>query len=308
MGKVLSALLVVVALVAAGLYAGYVQVEPDEKAIVLRLGRFNRSLEPGPAFFIPFIEKIERARVTIEREEFGYRAAADESSDEERPEERRMLTGDTNLVDVGFAGVWRITDLSEYRLRVKDVPGLIQSNAQAVMRAVVAGQTIDEILTTAKGPTETQTRQQMQAALDTYRAGVTIDAVELRRVLPPEEVREAFRDVTSAEQEKSRLILEAQAYAESVVPVAKGEAEAILNHARSYRERRVLASRGQADRFNSLLVEYQKAPGVTRERLYLETLEEILPGMEKIIIDSKHADRVLPYLPITPGQRVERVK
>ena len=308
MGKVLSALRVVVALVAAGLYAGYVQVEPDEKAIVLRLGRFNRSLEPGPALFIPFIEKIERARVTIEREECGYRAAADESSDEERPEERRMLTGDTNLVDVGFAVVWRITDLSEYRLRVKDVPGLIQSNAQAVMRAVVAGQTIDEILTTAKGPTETQTRQQMQAALDTYRAGVTIDAVELRRVLPPEEVREAFRDVTSAEQEKSRLILEAQAYAESVVPVAKGEAEAILNHARSYRERRVLASRGQADRFNSLLVEYQKAPGVTRERLYLETLEEILPGMEKIIIDSKHADRVLPYLPITPGQRVERVK
>lgn len=308
MGKVLSALLVVAALVAAGLYAGYVQVEPDEKAIVLRLGRFNRSLEPGPALFIPFVEKIERARVTIEREEFGYRAAADESSDEERPEERRMLTGDTNLVDVGFAVVWRITDLSEYRLRVKDVPGLIQSNAQAVMRAVVAGQTIDEILTTAKGPTETQTRQQMQAALDTYRAGVTIDAVELRRVLPPEEVREAFRDVTSAEQEKSRLILEAQAYAESVVPVAKGEAEAILNQARSYRERRVLASRGQADRFNSLLVEYQKAPGVTRERLYLETLEEILPGMEKIIIDSKHADRVLPYLAITPGQRVERVK
>lgn len=286
-------------------YFGYVQVEPDEKAIVLRLGRFHRSLDPGPAFHWPFFEKVERARVTIEREEFGYRASGGEGGDEERPEERRMLTGDTNLVDVEFAVVWRITELSKYRLRVKDVPGLIRANAQASMRAVVAQQSIDEILTTAKGSIEDLARESIQAALDGYQAGVSIDAIELRRVLPPEQVRESFRDVTSAEQEKSRLVLEAQAYAESVVPVAKGEAEALLNQAKSYFERRVMASRGEAERFNALLVEYAKAPNVTRERLYLETLEAVLPGMEKIIIDSKYADRVLPYLPLGPGQRVE---
>ena len=305
MGKVLRSflgLVLVVVLVGAAGYSGYVQIEPDEKAIVLRLGRYARPLEPGPAFFIPFLEKVERARVTIEREEFGYSVANDDLESEERPEEKRMLTGDTNLVDVEFAVVWRIGELSQFRLRVKEVPTLIRAVAQASMRAVVARQSIDEILTTAKGPIESQTREQMQTILDGYSAGVSVDAIELRRVLPPQEVREAFRDVTSAEQEKSRLILEAQAYAESIVPRARGEAEALLNQARSYEERRVLASRGEAERFNALLVEYQKAPEVTRERLYIETLEAILPGMEKIIIDGDHADRVLPYLTIPPGR------
>jgi membrane protease subunit HflK len=294
---------VVLALLAgAFLYvsSGYFQLDPDEEAVVLRLGRYHRTVGPGPHFHLRFLEHVERQRVIEHREEFGFVTVQAESPQqyEERPSEKRMLTGDTNVVDVEFVVVWQIVDLADYSFNTERVPQLIRDVAQASMREVVAQRPIDGVLTSDKGAIAESAKQLMQRSLDGYGAGVEIQKVQLQEVEPPEEVKAAFREVISAEQDKERLILEARGYADQVVPEARGQAEALVNGAEAYKQTRILEAQGEAARFNALLTEYEKAPGVTRERLYIETLERILPGMEKIIVEEGHADRVLPYLPL----------
>ncbi len=289
----------------AGVFAlylslGYFQVEPDEQAVVLRFGSPVRIADPGPHFHLLFLESVERERLIVEREEFGFRtiAASSPQQYEDRPDESRMLTGDSNVVSVQFVVQWQISDLSDYRFNAARVPSLIRDAAQASLRDVVSQRPIDDVLTTAKGPIALEARTLMQSVLDGYGSGVKVLMVQLQEVEPPEDVQAAFRDVISAEQDKERLTLEAQGYADQVVPVARGEAEAAVNAAKAYKATRVLEAQGEASRFNALLVEYQRAPRVTRDRLYIETLEEILPGMQKVIVEEGGADRVLPYLPV----------
>lgn len=295
-----AGLLGLLVLGAAYLALGYVQVEPDEQVAVLRLGRYARTLGPGPAWHALWIDKLERHRITVTREEFGFRTISAEPPQEYRdaPEERRMLTGDEKLVDVQFVLQYQIRDLAAYLFNVTEVPAVVRDVAQAAIRDVVAQRPIDGILTVDKGLIEIQTRDRIQALLDAYGAGVEIQSVQLQEVEPPEEVKEAFRDVVGAEQDRERLILEAHGYADQVVPRARGEAQELINQAQGYKESLVLEAQGAADRFSALLVEYRKAPEVTRERLYLETLEEILPRMEKVIVEEGQSDRVLPYLPV----------
>jgi membrane protease subunit HflK len=165
------------------------------------------------------------------------------------------------------------------------------------VRAVVARNPVDLVLT-QRGPIQDEIRLQLQALLDRYGAGVHVQSVQLQDVDPPAAVREAFADVTSAAQDRESAVLEAQGYADKVVPQARGRAEEVLNQARAYREQRILESQGQVAKFSALLVEYQRAPAVTRERLYLETMEAILPGMDKMIVEEGSTDRVVPYLPL----------
>ena len=253
---------------AAGIYMafGYFQVEPDEEVVVLQLGRYSRTLGKGPH--------------------------------EDRPEERMMLTGDTNLVDVQFVVRYRISKLSDYLFNVSDPEGVIRDAAQAAIREVVAQRPIDEVLTEARTAISLETGDTLQAILDGYGLGVRILEIQLQEVEPPDTVKEAFRDVASAQQDRERAVLEAQGYRDQVVPRARGAKEAAINEAKGYRERRILQAQGEAERFSALLAEYRKAPGVTRERLYLETLERILPGMDKVIIEGGTGDNVLPYLPL----------
>ena len=295
-----GAVLSVAGAIGVYLFLGYYQVEPDERAIVLRFGRLVDTVGPGPHFRLLFIESVERERLIVEREEFGFRtvAAASPQEYEDRPTESRMLTGDSNIVDVQFVVQWQISDIADYRFNAAQVPRLIRDAAQSSLRDIVSQRPIDDVLTTAKGPIALEAKTLMQTVLDSYGAGVDVLMVQLQEVEPPEDVQAAFRDVISAEQDKERLILEARGYADQVVPLARGEAEASINAAEAYKATRVLEALGEAARFNLLLVEYKRAPRVTRDRLYIETIEEILPGMQKVIVEEGGADRVLPYLPV----------
>lgn len=309
--KLLGRSLVLLAVVAVlFVYAsfGFFEVAPDEQAVVLRLGRYARTLGPGLQWHAVGIEQAERRRVTVTlEEEFGYRTIEPGPPPvyEEQPNEKSMLSGDTNVVNVEFALQYRIADLSRYLFEVTEVRQVVRDVSEAVMREVVAQRPIDDVLTEVKGPIEDEAERLIQQVLDRYGAGVTIQNVRLQDVEPPDEVKAAFADVVSAEQDRERLILEAQGYADEIVPKARGAAQAMLNQAEAYHESKVLRARGEAERFKSLLVEYRKAPDVTRERLYLETLEEILPSMDKVIIEQDQGERVLPYLPLGRRGRQE---
>jgi len=296
-----------IVILAAGLalwaFRGFYDVAPDEQAIVLRLGRYDRTVDPGQFHWhAPGLETVLKQRVTTTlREEFGYRtkSPAQGAEVEEHPEEKRMLTSDENLVDVDFVVQYRISDLRDYLLnsRPEEREPVIRDAARAVVRAAVAQNPIDQVLT-ARGLIQDAAREQLQATLDGYRAGVRIENIQLQDVEAPEPVREAFADVASAQQDRERAVLEAQGYADKVVPEARGRSEETLNLAHAYHEKRILEAQGETEGFRAVLGEYKKAPEVTRQRLYLETLEAILPKMDKVILEKGTSDQLLPYLPL----------
>jgi membrane protease subunit HflK len=279
--KLLKRLLYVVValgLVAAYLVGGVFEVAPDEEAAVLRLGRYVRTLGPGLHWRALVLEKIEKRVVTVtQREEFGYRTVdpGPPPKYEDVLEEQRTLT-----------------------VRVATPKVVIRDVAEASVREIVARRPVDDALTKSRALVALEAQERIQETLDRYGVGVKVQSVQLQDVEPPDQVKAAFAEVNSADQDRERLILEARGYAAEVVPRARGEAEEVLNQARGYRESRVLRSRGEASRFTQLLEEYRKAPEVTRERLYLETLEEVLPRVEIVIIEGAPGESVLPYLPL----------
>lgn len=301
-------LLILAAGLALWAFQGFYDVAPDEQAIVLSLGRYSRTVDPGVfRWHAPGIETVLKQRVTTTlREEFGYRSkpGAQGAEVEEHPEEKVMLTSDENLVDVDFVVQYRIGDPRDYLLNLR--PGereaVLRDAARAVVRAVVAQNTVDQVLT-ARGLIQDTARLQLQAALDGYGAGVRVENIQLQDVEAPEAVREAFADVASAQQDRERAVLEAQGYTDKVVPEARGRSEEAVNLAHAYHERRILEAQGETEGFRAVLGEYKKAPEVTRQRLYLETLEAILPRMDKVILETGATDKLLPYLPL--GRRLE---
>jgi membrane protease subunit HflK len=307
--RFLARLLVPLALLgalAAWFASGWFEVAPDEEAVVLRLGRLSRTVGPGLHWHARFVERVEARAVTATlQEEFGYRTVdpGPPPKYQDQPDEKRMLSGDANLVNVEFVVQYRISNLADHLFRVADPTTVLRDVAQSAMREVVGQRPIDDVLEATKGPIEAEARDRMQATLDDYGAGVQVLSVRLQDVVPPEEVREAFADVAGASQDRERMILDAQGYADQVLPVARGEASERTAQARAHRESAVLEAQGAAERFSALLVEYEKAPAITRERLWLETVEAILPGMEKVIVEEGGADRVLPYLPLGRAQR-----
>jgi membrane protease subunit HflK len=216
-----------------------------------------------------------------------------------------MLTGDQNLVDVQFVVQYRIESLRDYVFNLREPAALLRDVAQASMREVVGRHPVQDALTERKASIEREALERLQALLERYGAGIDVQSVQLQDVEVPDPVKEAFRDVVSAEQDRARLILEAEVYTEQIVPRARGEAEALVNEATGYRDQQVLRAQGEATRFEALLVEYRKAPEVTRERLYIEALEQVLPRMEKVIVEEGLGGQLLPYLPLGPRSRAE---
>jgi modulator of FtsH protease HflK len=214
------------------------------------------------------------------------------------PEESLMLTGDENIVDVDFVVFWRIKDAQHYLFNIQNPEITVKEVAESAMREVVGQNNIQPILTEARQKTEQAVQKLMQDVLDFYGSGVRIDQVQLQKVDPPSQVIDAFRDVQAARADKERLQNEAFAYANRIVPEARGEAERILQAARAYKEQTVAEATGQTARFLKVYEEYKKAPEVTRKRMYLETMERILGGTDKIILDSKGGQGVVPFLPL----------
>jgi len=293
--------LIVVALliwIATGIYT----VGPDEQGVVLRFGKINTITGPGLNYHFPYpIETVFTPKVTeVKRVEVGFRTLdpGPPARYTDRPQESLMLTGDENIVDVDLIVQYRIADAAKFLFRVKDPDGTVRKATEAAIREVVGSKIIDETLTTGKDQIQAETMALIQKTLDRYDSGLLIMAVQLQDVNPPTQVRDAFIDVASAREDKNRIINEAQGYRNAIIPETRGKVSQIINAAQGYRAEKTRKATGDADRFKQILREYQKAKSVTRKRLYLETMEEILPGINKIILDQSKGRGVLPILPL----------
>ena len=281
-------------------YSHY-QLEPGQSAIILRFGAFESTVsETGLHFHLPPpIEVHEIVNVTeVELQEFGLRTAEDKTVAARH--EAIMQTGDNNIVQVSFAVSYVIKDAVESRYSLEDPEATLRDAAQAALREEVGRRGIDEIISQGRGELGDVARLRLQTILDGYAAGLSIDKVALQEVQPPEQVRAAFDDVIAAAQDGNRAVNEAEGYQNEILPDARAQATELLESASGYREAVVAEGTGAAERFKALVTEYRKAPEVTRQRLYLETMETILPGIEKIVIQDGTTS-VLPYLPL--GER-----
>jgi membrane protease subunit HflK len=295
--------LAVVAVIALWAATGFYRVEPDELGVELILGRVVAQTTPGLNYNVPApIGQVYTPKVLAVREiSVGQRDFDTVRGVPGRdvPDESLMLTGDENMVDVSFKVQWNIKDAKAFLFNIQNPEATVKAIAEAAMREVVGKNSIEMILTENQRRIETDVKTLMQNTLDDYRSGIEIRLVNMHKVNPPVQVIDAFRDVQAARIDAERLQNEAQTYANRIVPEARGQAAAVTAQAQAYRQRIVEEARGQADRFAKVLTEYQHAPDVTRERLYIETMERVFSGMDKVIIDQGRGEgTVLPYLPL----------
>jgi len=311
-GKGLIALIVIglVAWAASGFY----RVAPDEQGVVLRFGAFTGTTQPGLNYHLPWpVETALTPKVTrVNREEVGFRSGIDGSSRgsslRQVPQESLMLTGGENIVDIDFVVFWQIRDAGEYLFNIENPPSTIKAVAESAMREVIGKNQIQRILTEGRQPIEQATQQLMQHVLDSYKAGVLITQVNLQRVDPPSQVIDAFRDVQAAQADRERAQNEAEAYRNDVIPRARGEAQRAIQQAEAYKQEVIANAQGDAARFTSVFNEYKAAKDVTAKRMYLETMEHILRGMNKVIVSNGASAAgaggaaggggVVPYLPL----------
>ncbi|AIL65485.1 Modulator of FtsH protease HflK [Rickettsiales bacterium Ac37b] len=310
-GKVF--LLIVLVVLLAWLSSGFYNVEQGEQAIVLRFGKFVRLAMPGLNYHIPDpIEKVIKQRVErIESEEIGSRSAQTDgiyiqrNTPRQVPEESLMLTGDENLVDVNFIVQWKIRDIKQYIFNVLKPRDAVKSAAESAMRDVIGNTPIVVAQTQGRSVVETRVRELLQHMLDIYQAGIEIVNVRLLKVEPPSEVIDAFRDVQTARADKEREINQAQAYQNDIMPRAKGEAAMIIQEAEAYKQQVIAVATGEVSRFNALYKQYQGAQQLTRKRLYIEAMENILQSTNKIILDGNMDKNVIPYLPLGPAMKTD---
>lgn len=273
-------------------------VEPDEEGVVTRFGKYTKTTQPGLHFKFPSpIEHAMTPKVRkIQRAEIGFRNSSTGAA-QQVPAESLMLTGDQNIIDIDLVVQYRVKDSVSYLFNVREPHRLVRNVAETVIRGIAGSKNIDEALTTGKAEIQIIAREQIQTLLDNFGSGLEVVTVQLQDVHPPEQVAAAFKDVVSAREDKERMINEAQGYRNAVIPEARGKAEQIIQEAEAYLEQKVKISQGDANRFISQLKEYEKAPDITRKRLFLETMEEVLPKMQKFVMGSDKTG-VLPLLPL----------
>jgi membrane protease subunit HflK len=287
-------------------FSGFFRVEPDELGVVLRFGKDVREVQPGLNYHLPY--PIESAltpkALRVNKIDIGMRLVENGrggTTTREVPEESLMVTGDENIVDVDFAVLWKVkpAGVGEYLFNIQNPEGTVKAVAESAMREVIGRSDIQPILTGARQTTEAAVQDLMQKTLDHYGAGILIQQVQLQKVDPPKQVIDAFRDVQAARIDLDRSVNEAQTYANSVVPQARGNVARITQAAEAYRQQTVAQATGQTSRFLKIYEQYKKAPDVTRERMYLETMERVLGGADKIIMDTGQGGTgVVPYLPL----------
>jgi modulator of FtsH protease HflK len=304
--------LIVLAAVLIWGFSGFFRVEPDELGVVLRFGAQVREVPPGLNYHLPYpIETVLTPKaLRVNKIDIGMRMVEDSrrgSTVRDVPEESLMLTGDENIVDVDFSVLWRIkpNGVGEYLFNIQNPEGTVKAVAESAMREVIGRSDIQPILTGARQGIETGVQELMQKTLDSYGAGVSVQQVQLQKVDPPSQVIDSFRDVQAARADLERAQNEAQTYANRVVPEARGRAAQILQAADAYKSQTVAEATGQTSRFGKIYDEYKKAPEVTRKRMYLETMERVMAGTDKIILDSngQSGSGVVPYLPLNELRR-----
>ncbi len=282
--------LVVLVILATGFY----KVDPGEQGVVRTFGRESSKTGPGLHYRIPFVQKKDVVNVEqIRRLEVGFRG------DQRVPHEALMLTGDENIVEAQLIVQYRVTDPSKFLFEIANPEDALRATAEVALRSMVGRTKIDDVITTGREKVQSETRSWLQKLMDEYQSGLSITEVKLQTVDAPDEVKEAFHDVVRAREEKEKLINQAKGYRADQLPKARGEAQKIEREAEGYREQRVLRANGDANKFEAVLAEYKKAERVTRERLYLETMERLLGKVDKkVIVDKDLAKGALPVLPI----------
>jgi membrane protease subunit HflK len=285
--------------------SGIYIVGPDEQGVVRRFGKVVRIVEPGPHYRLPRpIEKVDKPKIQqVRRIEIGFETISPGPPARYRfhTEESLMLTGDEQIIDAQVIVQYKIENAADYLFNVRNLEGsqgTIKDAAEVALRQVVGQRPIDDVLISEKLQVESDISALLQEIVEGYESGIRITVVKLQTVQPPKEVAAAFSDVVSAKEDKEKLIQEAQGYKEDIIPKARGEARSIVLEAEGYKEEKIKRAQGDVAKFLAVLQEYEKAKDVTRKRLYLETMEKVLPGIKKFIIDSETGDGLLKLLPL----------
>jgi membrane protease subunit HflK len=304
----LGVALLLIGIVAIWLLSGFYRVQSEELGVVLRFGKYVRDADPGLRYHLPYpIETALLPKVLrVSAISIGMTLIEDSTrrgrTIRDVPEESLMLTGDENIVDVDFTVLWRIkpNGAAAFLFNIQNPEGTVKAVAESAMREVIGRSNIQPILTGARTTTEQAVQQLMQRTLDNYGSGIQITQVQMQKVDPPAQVIDSFRDVQAARADLERLQNEAQTYANRIVPDARGRSAQITQAAEGYKQQAIAEARGQSARFLKVYDEYAKAKDVTRERIYLETMERILGGSEKLVFDGGAAGTqgVVPYLPL----------
>jgi membrane protease subunit HflK len=280
------------------LVLGTYEVGPGEQAVIRTFGRETGKAGPGLHFAFPIVQRRDVVNVEqVRRVEVGFRGQ------QRVPDEALMLTGDENIVEAQIIVQYRVSDTSKYLFRLEDPDETLRATAEVALRSMVGQTQIDDLLTTGRERVQAEARTWLQRLMNDYQSGITVTELKLQTVDAPGQVREAFHDVVRAREEKEKLINEARGYQADVIPRAKGEAEKLQREAEAYREQRILRASGDANRFDATLVEFQKAERVTRQRLWLESVERLLGNIDnKVFVDEGVAKSAVPVLPLPmPG-------
>jgi modulator of FtsH protease HflK len=287
--------LVVVAAVVMYLLSGIYVVQPDERGVVLRLGKLRAdNVQPGIHYRLPWpIDSVQRPQVTaIKRMSVGYKIVDQIRGLTPEPTESQFLTGDENIVEIQLLIQYVVKDPARFLFAVEEPHWLVRRAGETVLTEKIAGLGVDELLTTAKIEVAQAVKERAQELLDKYDAGVEIVAAHLQEVNPPREVADAFRDVASAREDRSRIIQEANGYANRVIPMARGEAQRLVTAAQGYRTEKTDKATGESQRFLANAAEYRKNPDAARQRLYLEAMEDVLSRVRKYVVDAGSGEKV----------------
>lgn len=289
------------------LFSSFFSVGPDEQGVVQRFGKYVRTEESGLHVKIPFgIETVQKVKVRfVFKEEFGFRTlksgVRSVYSDRDFQEESLMLTGDLNLAEMEWIVQYRIDDPKAYLFNVREVNQTIRDISESVVREVVGDRSVTGVLTTGRMEVADEVQQKLQNVLDSYDIGIKIGTLKLQDVNPPDVVKPAFNEVNESKQEKERMINQAWEAYNQQIPRAKGEAKQLIEAAEGYKLKRVNRAQGDADNFRKVWNAYRQSKDVTRRRLYLETMQEVLPKVEKKYILDEAQNNVLPFLPLREG-------
>ncbi len=293
--------------VAFWFFTGVYMVGPDEVGVIRTFGAYTHQTQPGLNWHYPYpIQTVKTPKVTeVKRIEIGFRTTRN-GQYRTVEKESLMLTGDENIVDAELIVQYRIKEPENYLFKIVEPELTVREASEASLRTIVGMNNIDETLTTGKYRIQEEAKKQIQAILDKYQSGIQVVAAQLQDVSPPKQVIAAFKDVASAKEDRNRLINQAEGYRNDVIPKARGEAEAMIRGAEGFKESRVKRAEGDVAKFNAVLKEYRKAKDITRERLYLETMEKVLPGVEKVIIPDKDSGNMLNLLNLTTSKGGEK--
>ena len=295
-GVILGALVVVV----LWMFSGFFTVDPEEQGVVLRFGQYVRAVDPGLRYHLPFpIESVIKVPVlSVRRVEIGDRG------NQSVNDESLMLTGDENIIDVSFVVQWQVNDAQKFAFNIRNPDTTVKAAAESAMREVIGQTPIASALSEGRQEVAASSRTLLQDILDQYQTGIVVTELLLQRADPPQAVIDDYRDVQRARADQERLINEAQAYRNSIVPQSRGQASQIRNQAQAYKEQVVARAEGAASRFEAVYEQYRLAKDVTRQRIYLETMESVMRDMNKVIIDSSGGGSgVVPYLPLPEIQK-----